>query len=138
MTITTTRRDCTRDNRACHLPNASTLGFGCWKAKRGNWIVYESDDGSKHCGRVIARVLCEGAVYLEIAQASESFDSAFVRWVKPEMVRQCRASPPYTVFDFFRSAWKNPDDIHAMLAYGVSDMRDQLAARAALEKESAS
>ena len=30
------RTDCTRDNRATKLPNASHLGFDLWQAKRGN------------------------------------------------------------------------------------------------------
>ncbi len=126
MAITTTRTDCTRDNQAVRLPNASTLGFGLWKAKRGNWVMYEVDN-IHFVGRVIGRVTCERVVYIEVAQACESFSHAYVRWIKPEQVRECRAAPPKRVFEFFTGDWSNMETIHAALAYGVSDMKDQLA-----------
>ena len=126
MTITTTRSDCTRDNNFVYLPNASTLGFGLRKAKRGNWVQWESDNGH-HVGRVIGRVICEGKVYIEVAKAALDFSSAYVRWVDPAKVRECRKNPPRRVFEFFAATtWDNPEDIHAALAYGVSDLHDQL------------
>ena len=126
MTITTTRADCTRDNNLVYLPNASTLGFGLYKAKRGNWVQWEMD-GYHHVGRVIGRVVCEGKVYIEVAKAALDFSSAYVRWIDPAMVRECRENPPRRVFEFFAATtWDNPEDIHAALAYGVSDLHDQL------------
>ena len=127
MTITTTRTDCTRDNRAVRLPNASTLGFGRWKAKRGNWVMYEIDN-AHFVGRVISRVVCEGKEYVEVAQATLSFSSAHVRWIDPAAIRECRAAPPSKVFAFFAGDWSDPETIHAALAYGVSDLHDQMAA----------
>ena len=125
--ITTTRTDCTRDNVAVHLPNATSLGFGQPKAKRGNWVMYEIDD-HHFVGRVIGRVTCEGTVYVEVAQATLDFSSVHVRWIKPTDIRECRANPPRTVFEFFADEhWNNdPEQVHAKLAYGVSDLRDQL------------
>lgn len=125
--ITTTRTDCERDNKAVKLPNASTLGYGLWKAKRGHWVSYEADN-AHFVGRVIGRVVCENTVYVEVAQAAEGFSCAYVRWVKPEQIRECRAVPPKSVFDFFTGEWSNVESIHAALAYGVSDMKDQQAA----------
>ena len=126
MTITTTRTDCTRDNVAVFLPCATTLGFGKTKAKRGNWILYERDN-HKFIGRVIGRVICEGVVYVEIAKASENFSHVFVGWVKPEEVKECREKPPRAVFAFFAGfEWHSADAIHAKLAYGVSDLKDQM------------
>lgn len=125
MAITTTRTDCERDNVAVRLPNATSLGFGLYKAKRGNWVQYEIDNHN-FIGRVIGRVLCEGKVFIEVAQASLAFDHAYIRWIRPEDVRECRMNPPKTVFDFFTGEWNNPEDIHAKLAYGVSDMKDQM------------
>ena len=123
MTITTTRTDCTRDNIAVRLPNAaSTLGFGKWKAKRGDWIRYEVGDNHHFCGRVISRVTCEGQTYIEIAGASGSFSSAYVHWIKPAQVRECRKAPPKTVFDFFAGDWRDIEAIHARLA----DLNDQM------------
>jgi hypothetical protein len=128
MSITTTRTDCKRDNNLVYLPNAAKYGFGLTKASRGNWIRYATDDDSEHSfvGRVISRVTCEGKIFIEIAQASLDFSCAYVRWIKPEQVRECRKNPPRSVFEFFAANnWDNPEDIHAALAYGVSDLQDQ-------------
>ncbi|HKD44682.1 MAG TPA: hypothetical protein VKD24_03415 [Candidatus Angelobacter sp.] len=126
MTITTTRADCTRDNVAVGLPNATSLGFGRRTAKRGNWVHYERND-LQYIGRVIGRVECDGVTYLEVAEASLTFSTAYVRWIYPADIRECRANPPRTVFAFFASDdWSDPEKIHAQLAYGVSDVRDQL------------
>ena len=130
MTIKTTRTDCTRDNVAVVAPNATLLGFGTRKVKRGNWVVYESSDGARFVGRVISRVTCEGKVYVEIAQAAENFGYVYIRWIEPEQVKECRASPPRNVFSFFSGSFDDPETIHAQIEYGVSDMPDQLAARA--------
>ena len=125
MTITTTRTDCTRDNVAVYLPNATTLGFGKRKAKRGNWVEYEVDN-HHFVGRIISRVTCEGKVYVEVAQASPAFAHAYIGWIEPAQIRECRENPPRAVFDFFSGDWSNVEDIHAKIAYGISDLRDQM------------
>ncbi len=127
MPITTTRPDCTRDNVAVHLPNATSLGFGRRKAKRGNWVQYEVEN-HHFVGRVISRVTCEGKTFVEVAQASPAFAHAYIRWIAAADIRECRDNPPRHVFDFFAGEWSKPEDIHAKLAYGVSDMQDQLSA----------
>ena len=129
--ITTTRTDCTRDNHAVRLPNATSLGFGRDTAMRGCWVMYESNN-LWFVGRVICRVQCEGKTYVEVAQASADFSHVYVRWVEPAHIKECRTHPPRRVFEFFGSDnWDRPEDIHAALAYGVSDMKDQLKARKA-------
>jgi hypothetical protein len=129
MTSTTlTRTDCTRDNVAVICPNATLLGFGTHKSKRGYWLEYERDD-NKRVGRVIGRVTCEGKVYIEIAVVSLAFSAVHVQWVEPCEVREIRRSPPRAVFAFLgQDEWK-PDAVFKAMEYGVSDMRDQLDAR---------
>jgi hypothetical protein len=132
MPITTTRTDCVRDNRAVICPNATLLGFGTSKVKRGNWIEYETSEGARYVGRVISRVTCEGVRYIELAEAAENLTHVYIRWIKPEQVRECRAAPPRAVFEFLAmdaQAWNDIEAVHGKIAYGVSDMRDQLGAR---------
>jgi hypothetical protein len=123
-----TRTDCTRDNVAVICPGASLLGFGTRKCKRGSWVTYELDD-HRHHGRAIGRVTCEGRIWIEIAQASDGFSSAYIRWIDPAWVKEVRPVPPRAVFAFFAMENWNPGDVFAALDYGVSDMRDQLDAR---------
>ena len=129
-----TRTDCKRDNVKVYCPNATLLGFGLKHCKRGYWVVYETDN-HKHVGRAIGRVTCEGKVYIELATASESFSSAFIRWVDPLEVREVRRAAPKRVFDFFAddAGWQ-PGAIFRALEHGVSDLPDQLQA---IEKQPA-
>lgn len=105
------RTDCTRDNKETKLPNADTLGFGLWKAKRGNWIVYEQDN-HKTIARVIGRVHCEGKTYIEVVALSEDLTFGFVRWIEPAQVRRCIAKPPRAAVAFLLGDdWQDPDTI---------------------------
>lgn len=122
---TLTRTDCTRDNVAVICPNATLLGVGTRKCKRGAWLRYEIDNQS-FTGRVIGRVTCEGKVFIELAQASIDFTHVYIRWIEPGQVREVRHSPPRAVFNFFaQDDWK-PEAVFAALEHGVSDMKDQL------------
>ncbi len=123
-----TRTDCKRDDVKVICPTAILIGFGIRHCKRGFWVQYEIDN-QHFVGRSIGRVTCEGTIYIEVAQASNNFSSAFIRWVKPEDVREIRRSPPRKVFDFFadKGGWY-PEAIFRALEYGVSDMHDQMQA----------
>jgi hypothetical protein len=114
-----TRTDCIRDNRAIPLPNASTLGFGLWKAKRGCWIVYEQS-GFKHCGRSVGRVTCEGKTYVEVAVISLEHGGAHIRWIDPAEVRTCRRAPPKRTFDFICGDWSDMQSLSDQMAHGFS------------------
>jgi hypothetical protein len=116
MTITTTRADCTRDNRKIPLPRASLLGMGKRFAKRGDWIRAEVS-GYPTCGRVIGRVTCEGKVFVEVA-ALGSIDSPYVKWLDPAEVRECVSSPPRRIWEWISGDWTDPEAIHARLAKG--------------------
>ncbi len=132
MTTTTlTRPDCKRDNVKVICRGASLLGFGRLFCKRGNWVVYEIDN-NKFVGRSLGRVTCEGITYIEVAQASESFSSVFIRWVKPEDVREVRPTSPKRVLEFFaveHAMWcDNIPRLLKEMEHGVSDSNDQLKA----------
>lgn len=111
------RTDCTRDNRATKLPNASHLGFDLWRAKRGNWIRFDDGNGEKF-GRVIGRVHCERKTYIEVCAMLGCFDCPAIRWIDPASVIQCRSAPPANIFAFITGEWKNPADIIAAIDYG--------------------
>lgn len=112
------RTDCTRDNRKTYLPNASHLGFNLWHAKRGNWIVYREHDSDTRCARVLGRVRADGKTYVEVIAALGAFDIPAVRWIEPESILQCRATPPANIFAFFAGDWSSPSDILAKVSYG--------------------
>lgn len=134
MTITTTltRTDCKRDNVKVRCPNASLLGFGQLDCKRGNWIMFEYDDYAR-VGRSLGRVTCEGEVFIEAACASIDFTSVYIRWVRPEWVREIRAEAPKRVLHFFgvgAVSWCDSiQQIYREMEHGVSDLNDQLAER---------
>ena len=120
-----TRNDCTRDNVKVSCPNASTLGFGRSFAKRGHWLEYEIDN-IKCIGRAIGRVICEGKIYIEVAQASLSFSCVHVRWINPGDVRESRRNPPRSIFTFLSQETWEPESIFPAMEYGISDMKDQM------------
>lgn len=128
METTLTRKDCERDNVMVICPNATLLGFGTRRCKRGNWVVFEQQD-LHWTGRVIGRVRCEGKTYIEVATAAPSMCSVYIRWIEPHEVKEIRPVPPKSVFDFLaRDDW-NPADVFKAMEYGVSDLKEQLAAR---------
>jgi len=111
------RTDCTRDNRATKLPNASHLGYDLWKAKRGNWIRYRTEGAEGSHGRVLGRVHCEGETYVEIIALLGNLDCPAIRWIKPSDIVQCRANPPRAILEWICGEW-NVADVMARVEYG--------------------
>lgn len=117
------RTDCTRDNRATPLPNASHLGFDLWKAKRGNWIRFEHNGRILH-GRVLGGVTTtggddKGTRYVECVALLGTLDNPSPRWVKPFEILQCSPVPPKSVFEFICGPWDDVATILARVAYGI-------------------
>jgi hypothetical protein len=116
------RTDCTRDNRAVLLPNASLLGYGLIHAKRGRWVRFDQGPGFEgHHGRVIGRVLADGLVYVEIIALLGNLDCPAVRWINPMHITECVESPPRHIFDFICGEWSNPADILARVQHGFAE-----------------
>ena len=114
-----TRDDCTRDNRATILPNASLLGFSTNEAKRGSWVLYEHME-QLHAGRVVGRVHCEGTIYLEIITTDAAMTFAAVRWINPTAVKACFPAPNRQVFEFLMGEWTDADKILTTANNGFS------------------
>ena len=112
-----TRDDCTRDNVATMLPNACTLGFGLYKAKRGNLVQYEIDN-VHFAGRVVGRVHCEGKTYIEVIQFDRLMTMAHVRWIESHAVKRCIPRPHYEVIAFLTGDWSDADAILKTAARG--------------------
>lgn len=113
------RTDCTRDNRATPLPNASHLGDGLGAAKRGHWISYRSAEyADKICGRVLGRVHADGRTWLEVVALMGAADNPSVRWIEPAAVETCQASPPRRIFEFMCGDWSDAAAIQARVARG--------------------
>jgi hypothetical protein len=87
------RTDATIDKRQVRCPNASTLGFGKWKAQVGDFILFKEGD-RQVCGRVIGRVhyappcgespAVRDSVLTICLGDHQNF--TMERWVKPEDV----------------------------------------------------
>lgn len=112
------RTDCTRDNRATYLPNASHLGYDLWKAKRGNWVRFKREGMDGAHGRVIGRVHCEGKTYIEIVALLGNLDIPAIRWIEPSDVIQCRELPPKAIFDFICGDWNARTVANAIAQFG--------------------
>ncbi len=94
------------DRKQVMLPNASTLGYGLYKAKPGNWIMW-SDDGHTRIGRVIGRIAeadrvagkpydyCVG--WLVVMRLYDDMDHAGINWVEPKKVTRCLEQPPHAL-----------------------------------------
>lgn len=116
------RTDCTRDNRATRLPNASHLGFDLWTAKRGNFVQYDPGAGNAGAfGRVLGRVHCEGKTYVEIIALLGALDCPSVRWIAPESILRCCEVPPRRILEWICGPWNNPADILARVERGFLD-----------------
>lgn len=104
------RTDCTRDNRKTHLPNADTLGYGRYFAKRGNWVSFSQngDPSVTYHGRVIGGVTCEGRRYVEVIALLGALDNPAVRWLAPHEITRCDDTPPAGIFSFICGEWIDP------------------------------
>ena len=91
------RRDATIDRQQVHLPNASTLGFGKYKAQFGDVVLYQQDEHT-YIGRVAGRIHYAPPLessekpirdYLLVIALGTRLDFAMERWVNPEDVTEC-------------------------------------------------
>ena len=114
------------------LPNASTIGYGMYYAKPGNWITWgdPQEDGSKQhrCGRVLGRIECAAyeiglgtqdcAGWLGVMQLSDDMTHAYVRWVNPDWVEVCHEKPPVQLLDWITGRdWpKQGKDVARLIA----------------------
>lgn len=130
-TLATLTRPATRDNKATHLPNASTLGFGLYRAKRGNWVQFADGSGAVLCGRVLGGVTANGvadrARYVEVIALLGCLDNPAIRWVRPEDIQRCEANPPARIFAFICGDWTNPDTVASRVADGFARTAGTLA-----------
>jgi hypothetical protein len=113
------RTDCTRDNVAIQLPNASHLGCDLWKAKRGNWVRYRRKGAHGEFGRVIGRVHADGKTYVEIVAMLGALDCLAIRWIDATDILQCLPRPPRIIFDLICGEWTNPGATIAAVIYGI-------------------
>lgn len=104
------RTDCKRHNCAILLPNASTLGFGLYKAKRGNWVRFNYGE-ERLCGRVVGGVVADGKRYIEVIALLGACHIPAVRWIEAEDVIECRSEPPRKVFEMICGDWDDPTAI---------------------------
>jgi hypothetical protein len=127
-----TRTDCIRDGVGVHLPRASTLGFGRYKAKPGNWVRWHSldeapDDG---IGRVIGRVQVtsgadSGKEWVEVA-ALLGGGGVYVRWVRPEDIVECYPTPPFNALRFLMGDFSDPVEVMRQMKQGLPTDREWL------------
>ena len=90
-------------NKAVHLPNATTLGYGKWRAEPGDFIEFADSEASSHreTGRVLGsvkenaytvyegkRIDFSGEIAVLVLGCGMSF--AYLRTVKAEDVTECR------------------------------------------------
>lgn len=83
-------------NRPTYLPNASTTGFGQYRASPGDVVCFE--DGSDHgWGRVVGRITSHldsldyyrGFLVVVTVGSTKAFGA--VRWIDPKTVTLCQA-----------------------------------------------
>lgn len=96
------RTDATIDRKWVKLPNASTLGYGKWRAQFGDFVVFrtggEPDGGFPSLGRVAGRVVYAPALepneqpvrdWLLVITFTQDMCSVGERWVDPAWVGYC-------------------------------------------------
>jgi hypothetical protein len=89
------RIDAFIDRKQMRCPNASTIGYGKWKAQTGDIVVYRANEGMTQVGRVIGRITHAPALdgdksptrnYLLLAVLNSSLTFVMERWINPEDV----------------------------------------------------
>jgi hypothetical protein len=87
------RTDVIIDRKLVVCPNASTLGFGKWKAQVGNLVLFKENDKIV-TGRMIGRIqygYSDGKSlknFLVVICISPRLDWTFERWVNPKDVTE--------------------------------------------------
>ena len=133
------RTDAQIDRVQVKLPNASTLGYGKWKAQTGDWIAWDIP-GNSGFGRVAGRVhyapaICEdkGPIrdWILVIMFSCEMTSVHEMWVNPEWVTRCYNHNDYQIAlwrfmqsdDFTRCS---PDVLRAWSETGYASITDQI------------
>lgn len=97
-----------------YLPEASTLGYGLYYAKPGNWLTW-NDGQERRNGRVLGRIECAAYEiglgtedckgWIAVMQLADDMTHAYVRWVNPKWVEICYEAPPVNLM-----AWITGED----------------------------
>lgn len=100
------REDVTIDRQLVHCPNASTLGYGKYRAQVGDWITYREmyTDGSfnERVGRMIGRIAYAPPCgetpaikgFILAAVLTCEMTSVAERWINPADVMRVHANAP--------------------------------------------
>ncbi len=85
-----------------YLPNASTLGYGKYRAQVGDWVTFKAGD-QLQIGRMVGRVKDTDPIateerrpigFLAVLTLSMELTHAYVRWVDPADVTEVHANVP--------------------------------------------
>lgn len=101
-----------RPRAATNVFNASTLGYGKWKASPGDYVRFREalTDGGHIVtfGRVLGQIketerdgLEDCAGWLAVAVVADNLTFGYERWVDPSLVIECQ--PASQVEDFLRA-----------------------------------
>jgi hypothetical protein len=118
------RTDFKLDNKAVHLPNASTLGFGKYRAKRGDFIGFTMPGGTFYWGRVIGRVNTFGLSPVHghiMAACLSSHGAIMVRWVEPKDVTLCYEQVPPEILLLLSADFRKLPSIEHLMSQHVTD-----------------
>lgn len=81
---------------ATYLPNASTSGYGKYKAKAGDFVVFRPEGhDERSVGRVVGQIVeCDDqgpncAGQLLVMTLSDGLTFAYENWVDPKDVKEC-------------------------------------------------
>jgi hypothetical protein len=83
-------------NAKTYLPNASTIGYGKYRAESGDFVSFTVAPDDVRYGRVVGRVaetaedgLEDCAGFLEVVMLGSTLDFAARNWVDPKDVTYC-------------------------------------------------
>lgn len=139
------RIDIVIDRKQVHLPNASTLGFGKYKAQYGDCVLF-SEGGQRTMGRVIGRIAYAPKMdndpdlrnYLVVIALGSNLSFPMERWVDPASVSECfnpqdfgnRDIAAFMSFFFGESFRKHStEDMRGWVNYGSATVEGYLASK---------
>lgn len=106
-----------------YCPNASTLGYGLTHAEPGFYLALEPESYGGDIARVLGRIestpdkSMEG--YILTLVLAQNGRHAFERWINPKDVRECYASSPAALWQFFTADLPNPRTTIALASHGT-------------------
>ena len=114
------------DNKVVIAPNASLLGYGRRKVKRGDVFTYDNGDGQTHVARSLGRIskiddgMEDARGWIVALVLGAAADHAFVRWIDPRWVREVRDAPAkFAAFFFSAELPHSPDMLLKLAEYGT-------------------